>query len=524
MVIDETHQILTTQEYRKLFAKLQALAEFPIAKLLLTASLPKRLEADLLIAFGLPLSTKILRAPSDQPHISFNQVKYSSMNTKPIHLAIDVAKLMNTIMDEDQIGIIFCTSKTEVDQLESFTKCSSYSSHPLKAQNENLWKSGSHRWIAATTGLIQGIDAPNVGATIFIGLPYGLINLYQGSGRGGRDGRKCWSISIIPSNPYPLVEKLTAPNDPSCSKEADEWQRTLQCRRLGFSQTFDRSQVQCHDLPNCHLCDFCDPNSPIMAGVIPLISESSQSSLTPPTLTAPAPGTHLTMAEEIMFDSFEELDWNLVPDTTQAINHQSSKIPNHLQKPLTATPSLSIQHDAVLYQRQNESKKIKAKKLDNLANILNGKCPICWAYNANNLQPSHLRDKLFIKCNPKSTGFIPHLLGWIDLKKKMKFQKYQYCYSCHFPQALSYLPTCHPSFGSSNGSANSCPLADSIILLVWFIRHSDDWWNKAILAFPTLTTNMDFTAFSDWLNLGDSLNSFYNGLELVLWFFEHHQI
>ena len=177
IVMDEAHQILTTQEYRSLFAKLQALAGFPIAKMLLTASLPKRLEADFLRAFGLPLSTKILRAPSEQPHISYHQVKYSSMNTKSIRLAIDIARFMNTVMEHDQIGIIFCTTKKEVDQLESFTSCSSYSGHPEKGHNEQAWKAGHKRWIAATTGLIQGIDAPNVGVTLFLGVPYGLINL-----------------------------------------------------------------------------------------------------------------------------------------------------------------------------------------------------------------------------------------------------------------------------------------------------------------------------------------------------------
>ncbi len=38
-----------------------------------------------------------------------------------MRLAIDIATFMNTVMDQDQIGIIFCTSKKEVDNLESFT-------------------------------------------------------------------------------------------------------------------------------------------------------------------------------------------------------------------------------------------------------------------------------------------------------------------------------------------------------------------------------------------------------------------
>lgn len=104
----------------------------------------------------------------------------------------------------------------------------------------------------------------------------------------------------------------------------------------------------------------------------------------------------------------------------------------------------------------------------------------------------------------------------------MKFLPYKYCWKCHFPQGQSYLPSCHPPFGVSKDSSKTCPLEDSIILLVWFIRHTDNWWTRAMLAFPDLTLNIDLTALATWLNLGDSLNSFYNGLELVLWFFEHH--
>lgn len=450
-----------TAQYRSLFAKLQALAGFSVAKLLLTASLAKRLEKNFLEAFGLPLSTKILRAPSDQPHISFNQIKYSNINTKPIRLAIDIAKLMNTVMDKDQIGITFCTSKKEVDELENFTHCSSYSNHPFKAHNEVSWKMGNCSWIAATTGLIQGIDAPNVGVTIFIDLPYGLINLYQGSGRGGRDGRKCWSISIIRTNNYFDANSLKDSNDPSCLKESYEWQKAQQCRRLRFSQTLDGSEITYQDLPDCHLCDFCDIDSSIMATITSFIPDPIQSTLTIPIPTAPSIGTDLTLEEEAMFESFDDMDWEQVPDTTQVLSSHSftpftanpiqstltiptftapaiginltlkeeamfesfgdvdwkqvsdttqdlslnlSNIPTHLVNPSIAIPSLAICCDAIIYQHQRESKNIKA-------NILNGKCPICWAHNANNLQPSHGKDKLFRKCNPQSKLYIPHLLG-----------------------------------------------------------------------------------------------------------------
>lgn len=513
IVMDEAHQILTTQEYRSLFAKLQALAGFPIAKMLLTASLPKRLEADFLRAFGLPLSTKILRAPSEQPHISYHQVKYSSMNTKSIRLAIDIARFMNTVMEHDQIGIIFCTTKKEVDQLESFTSCSSYSGHPEKGHNEQAWKAGHKRWIAATTGLIQGIDAPNVGVTLFLGVPYGLINLYQGSGRGGRDGRKSWSITLIQSNNHFMVDGLKDSNDPSCVKEGDLWQRTQQCRRLGFSKTLDDSEVKCQDLANCHLCDFCDIDSAITKHIAILVPDPNPSETLAPIV--------LSKEEEDMFDSFDPIAWDKVPDTTQL---KSNPAPSHLEYKAGSMSSIAIRRDAMLYHQQIDVKKEKAKKINQLADILKNKCPICWAYNSSNLQPCHAQSELFRRCNNNSKEFIPYLYGWIDFKKKMVFQKYEYCYKCHFPQAPPYLPQCHPPVGGSQNARNLCPLTDCIILLVWFIRHSDRWWPQAVANFPGLAFEMGPDAFAGWLNLGHSISHFYNGLELVLWFYELHNV
>jgi hypothetical protein len=94
------------------------------------------------------------------------------VNTIVIWLVIDVAKFMEIIMEPDQIGIIFCTSKADTVH-KRFTHCSSHSDIPNQAHNEAEWCEGHKRWIAAMTDLIHGIDAPNVGVAIFVRLPYG---------------------------------------------------------------------------------------------------------------------------------------------------------------------------------------------------------------------------------------------------------------------------------------------------------------------------------------------------------------
>ena len=102
------------------------------------------------------------------------------MNTDEIRLAIDCAKVLETLMDADQQGVIFCTTKHQAKELhERFTKCSSYSDLPPEERGhyELIWKNHDCRWMASTTGLIQGIDLRNISGIVFLGMPYGLLNI-----------------------------------------------------------------------------------------------------------------------------------------------------------------------------------------------------------------------------------------------------------------------------------------------------------------------------------------------------------
>ena len=98
LVVDEAHQILSDYEFRPQFTKLRELADFNVLLIYLTASLAKRLEGQFLTRLCLPPDTPIVRAPSDQPQISYIKLSYNTMNTNVIHLAVDVAKTMTEVI------------------------------------------------------------------------------------------------------------------------------------------------------------------------------------------------------------------------------------------------------------------------------------------------------------------------------------------------------------------------------------------------------------------------------------------
>ena len=99
---------------------------------------------------------------------------------------------------------------------KKFTKCKSHSGFRGQASDEEDWYAGKKKWIAVTTGLIQGIDNDKVAATIFLDMPFGFLNLYQGSGHGGHDGQKSWSIILLQKNKGTLAKDKPDPNNFGC--------------------------------------------------------------------------------------------------------------------------------------------------------------------------------------------------------------------------------------------------------------------------------------------------------------------
>ena len=143
LVQDEAHQLLSEVKFRPQFQKICELAEF----IYLTASLPKRLESQFLNRTCLPLDTTIIRAPSDQPKISYIKLTFNSINTDVIHLTVDVADVMSKVIGPGHKGIFFCSTIDEADTLGAkYTSgCVSHSKLPFseKVDNEERKSGGS---------------------------------------------------------------------------------------------------------------------------------------------------------------------------------------------------------------------------------------------------------------------------------------------------------------------------------------------------------------------------------------------
>jgi hypothetical protein len=582
LVIDECHQALTCLEYRHHFEKLRRLADLPIPKSFFCASLPKTMMKMFLETISMPPSIKVIRAKADQPLIQFNVLPIETANTNSIRLAIDLAKLLTLqVLGTRRSGIIFCTSKAEVDQVsERFAHCKSHSDVNKEERNhmEASWFAGYRQWIAATTGMIHGVDNSRVGAVIFIGLPYGLINVYQGAGRAGRNGEP--AVCVLISKPIAPVHRTAQEVDVECRREGDKWcANTTQCRRRGLSHLMDGEEIPCEALPGCQLCDMCNPGTPLLLAMHALIPDPAPAPSPSPPAPAPAPATSLALALALALapaaaaaptplpctriGSFEDDDdeyascyeiqdtmllqidtehmsqpriipvstakSSTVIKSTQSLSSVATQRPS-TSKPGIKTmrslpsgtgnaPSMSVLLDVATLRSKKAIKEAKAQMLNSMVATLHGSCVICWAWKGKVVTKTAGHTP-FIHCRDPGEQWNEDGYGWIDFKKKVKLMKYKYCYYCGTPQQAPFRASHHPPF--EKGKPMDCPIQDFVILLIWYIRHHQSAWTRAVAAFQErgLLFAASLADFAQWCTSGESDDSFYNGLELIIWYWQ----
>ena len=509
-VVDECHQITTCDSYRKKFEAVKELAQYPVQKIFITATLAVSLEDNFLQQVYLPRSTSVIREPTNRPNLMYHVLRVEQRVRKATDVIVDLTRLVEReLWTEASRGIIFCLSRADVDTLAaSFGNTKSHSDMEGSERSElqEKWYEGllGHRWMVATTGFIHGIDHPNVDTVIFLEMPYGLINFVQGAGRAGRSKREAhvFLIDFV----HTFLNSRSEDIDIGATAKGEEFvTNTTDCRRKILSEVMDGLSITCGDLQDALKCDICNPNHSI--------SMASKKLLLPVRVDTP---------------DYDRFGWD---DTTLASIDLSGLNPASSTSTSSSAPTPSIDHpnlstllcvDHAIYLKLKQNKKGKIAELTALTKVVGGildgnhtgYCVICWAWK-NKWVPKTASHKYFIHCKSTEESFVHHGIGWIDLKKKFKFQKYQYCWRCGLPQG-EFAPATHPSFKA--GVTMICPFDDLVVLLIWHIINTEDVWKRACSVFPALKGTMHLADIQKWLVKEEGPHSFYNGLELVIWY------
>ncbi|KAJ7589730.1 hypothetical protein C8J56DRAFT_1076612 [Mycena floridula] len=467
LVFDEAHNIVTQKHFRAIFKGVHALADLPIQRIYLTASLPRRLRRIFLEETALSPTAPIFSTPVSQPQLSYH-VFYLPSNSS-LHLARVAAELGRHVdhnyLGSNGQGMIFACSKAMVKDVHGFMtedgRAAAIYHGDLtpadKASQFDAWRNGSTRWMVATTSLVQGIDRPHIRVLIFVEMPYGIVNLFQGGGRGGRDDELAYVIVLTTSNtqkPPPVQSPIELEKDRDGTYEGKLWLTNRnQCRRIGFSKLFDSASTACSSDPHNQMCDVCQKQSPFHIDIQNLINT---------VLDNPA--------------SFS----NAIASTS-AVQNPSSTILHNPGTPMNAIASTSA--------------------LQPLPSSDDG----LWG---------QLED-------------VNQTQAFYDFRRNLVLPKYKYCWYCGFPQQdtrnwgnNNYSPPNHPKF---EGGPIECPFTNFVAAAIWWIFIQSEVMEQAIaeigheLAIPDPLTPEKFIT---WCAAEQGPHHFYNGLELLIWYWK----
>ena len=252
---------------------LELLSKVPVQKVLITGTLPVRMETLLLFKVFLnhdPPTHIVIRAPTLRPELAHHVVKIPSDTPSTVSSYDITTYLANTLLGflcPGERMVIFVMSVADADALSGRLGCAKYysalgenavSDKDEKATNHTEWINGQSVIMVATPALIQGIDYPHVRFVIFHGGAYGLISYYQGAGRGGRSGSQCDVFTIRDERCKLKSRERT--EDIEALAEWDEFATTTSCRLRVITSCFDGHELNCSTIPDQLPCDICHPD------------------------------------------------------------------------------------------------------------------------------------------------------------------------------------------------------------------------------------------------------------------------
>jgi hypothetical protein len=459
-------------------------------------------------------------------------------------------------------GIIFTASVQMAQELEEKMQCHTHYSDQKTVNEINMerWKNGlkyrdddtsfPQRWIAATPGLINGIDYDAVDAVIFgeEGMA-GLFGGVQGTGRGGRGGRPCMCVLVTTGsfNPTHSLE------DRSCMKEMKRWTTEAICRRIVPSEVMDGKAVTCFQLRDkwsqTEMCDICCSNTE----VVDLIQEVVRCA------SAPSHYTHidetftsqsLSLGPKVSLDLSNACRGVFTQKSSLSVsNHSSSdssssrisrsssfqsqsstslstRSPSLTKNemgswtstasahPSPSEPGMGVRMNQALQQGHIQQKCQKSTFISKIIDLTRNNCYSCWILRGEYCQA---HDKV-----PKDCGLTIGM-GWIKFKQRIlqKLPKYHFCYGCGVPQDVSFHkfePTSHSGLG------RSCNFQNALPQMIFALKRSPQIWGLICDEYQLNPQTTD-EEFADWVAEYDPHSAnYYRGIEILLKFIYDHRV
>jgi superfamily II DNA or RNA helicase len=251
VVLDECHLTFTASDYRQKLSHLHHLRVLGVPMVLLTATLPPTRVYELVDAMSIQ-NPIIIRRSTVRPNIRY--MVQRCPNKDQLKVACEMARLRR--LKKGERGIFYCRSRGQAEELAKLLGCGFYHSTSVsKEETIVLWMENGG-FCAATGALGTGVDFPGIVYIVHIGIPYGMIDFAQETGRGGRNGEDVDSIILLTDLESQKLRKSEAAELSIDEMAMKRFIETKECRRLAMSAYLDEEGKTCRDVEG-RACDHC---------------------------------------------------------------------------------------------------------------------------------------------------------------------------------------------------------------------------------------------------------------------------
>ncbi|KAH7327553.1 P-loop containing nucleoside triphosphate hydrolase protein [Rhexocercosporidium sp. MPI-PUGE-AT-0058] len=205
VVLDECHLAFTASDYRPKLRQLGHLQVLRCPMILLTATLPP-IRLDELREVMHISDFRLIRMSTVRANIRY--MVRRCPNKSALKLVKEMARLRR--LGPGERGIFYCSSRDGTEEVAKVLGCPHYHSmvDEKDAAVEKWLKEAG--FMAASGALGTGGDYPGIIYIVHIGVPYGMIDFAQETGRGGRAGEDVDSIILLEDAEYQRLAKQDA--------------------------------------------------------------------------------------------------------------------------------------------------------------------------------------------------------------------------------------------------------------------------------------------------------------------------